>query len=190
MESVNCNLCNLDHTETLFTQRDKFGISTDDFQGVRCRQCGLLYINPRPTPEEMARFYPETYSWRETLETGPGLTRWIRRLEKGYRYHLLEDDTSKVIRYTGKHSGKVLDVGCGTGDRLDVFRAKGFEPYGVETSGSADYAEKDLHLEVRKGDLFSASFPDRFFDVVTLYHVLEHTHDPARVCQEIGRAHV
>ena len=78
-------------------------------------------------------------------------------------------------------------MGCGTGDRLDVFRSKGFETHGVETSGSADYAKEHLNLSVSKGNLFSVRFPERFFDIVTLYNVLEHTHDPTRVCHEIHR---
>jgi SAM-dependent methyltransferase len=99
----------------------------------------------------------------------------------------LRDEVSKVVRFTKRGSGKVLDIGCGAGDRLDVFRNKGFETYGVETSDSADYAKEHLKLNVIKGDLFSAQFPDGFFDIVTLYNVLEHTHDPMKVCQEVHR---
>jgi SAM-dependent methyltransferase len=187
MEYVSCHLCGLDDTQVLFQKRDKLGIADDEFQVVECRGCGLLYVNPRPTEAEMEKLYPETYSWKETLVADSFPTKWVRRLEKGYRYHLLRDEVSKVVRFTGRRSGRVLDVGCGTGDRLDVFRSKGFETYGVETSDSANYAREHLSLNVAKGDLFSVSFPDRFFDIVTLYNVLEHTHDPTRVCDEIHR---
>lgn len=187
MEHVDCNLCGLDDSKVLFQKRDKLGITDDEFQVVECRRCGLLYVNPRPTEVEMEKFYPGTYSWKETLEADSFVTKWVRRLEKGYRYHLLRDEVSKVIKHTGRRSGKVLDVGCGTGDRLDVFRARGFTTYGVETSDSANYARQHLHLNVSKGDLFSPSFPDRFFDIVVLYNVLEHTHRPKRVCDEIHR---
>ncbi|MDI7260783.1 MAG: class I SAM-dependent methyltransferase [Thermodesulfobacteriota bacterium] len=185
MEYVNCNLCGLDDTQVLFRKKDKFGITEDEFDVVECRGCGLLYINPRPSQEEIGQFYPEAYSWKETLEADSLLTKWMRRLEKEYRYHLLKDEVSKVIKFTGRTSGKVLDVGCGTGDRLDVFRKNGFETYGVETSDSTDYAREHLRLNVIKGDLFNASYSDRFFDIVTLYNVLEHTHHPEEVCREI-----
>ena len=187
MEYVDCNLCGLDDAEVLFRKRDKLGITDEEFQVVECKRCGLLYVNPRPTEAEMEKFYPEAYAWKETLEADSLLTEWVRRLEKGYRYHLLKDEVSKVIKYTGRRSGKVLDVGCGTGDRLDVFRTQGFATYGVETSDSANYAKQHLNLNVSKGDLFSASFPDRFFDIVALYNVLEHTHNPKRACDEIHR---
>jgi len=187
MEYVACNLCGLDDTQVLFRKKDKCHISDDEFQVVACKRCGLLYVNPRPTEAEMGKFYPETYSWKETLEANLFFIKWVRRLERSYRYHLLRDEVSKVVKFTGRSSGRVLDVGCGTGDRLDVFRSKGFETHGVETSDSADYAKEHLNLSVSKGNLFSVRFPDRFFDIVTLYNVLEHTHDPTRVCDEIHR---
>ena len=163
MEYVNCNLCGLDETQVLFRKKDKFGITEDEFNVVECRRCGLLYVNPRPTQEEIGRFYPETYSWKETLEADSFLTKWVRGLEKGYRYHLLKDEVSKVVKFTGRNSGKLLDIGCGTGDRLDVFRSIGFETYGVETSDSADYAKEHLKLNVVKGDLFFSPFSGSFF---------------------------
>jgi SAM-dependent methyltransferase len=187
MEYVNCNLCGLDNTQFLFKKKDKLCVTDDEFNVVECRNCGLLYINPRSSEEEIKKFYPETYSWKETLEADSFLTKWVRSLEKGYRYHLLRDEVSKVAKVMGRSFGKVLDIGCGTGDRLDVFRNKGFETYGVETSDSANYAREHLNLDVSKGDLFSISFPDRFFDIVTLYNVLEHTHNPTKVCNEIHR---
>jgi SAM-dependent methyltransferase len=187
MEDVTCNLCAVDDTRILFKKRDKFGITEDEFSVVECKRCGLSYVNPRPTQGEMGKFYPETYSWKETLEADFFLTKWVRKLEKGYRYHLLNDEVSKVVKFTKKNRGKVLDIGCGTGDRLDTFRSRGFETYGVETSESAGFAKNYLKLNVTQGDLFTAHFPDHFFDIVTLYSVLEHTHDPIKVCEEIRR---
>jgi SAM-dependent methyltransferase len=187
MEYVNCNLCGIDDTQVLFRKKDKFGISQDEFHIVECRRCGLRYVNPRPTPEEMGKFYPKNYSWKETLEADSLPTRSIRGLEKGYRYHLLKSETSKASKLTGRKAGRVLDIGCGTGDRLDVWRGMGFDTYGVETSHSADYALDHLKLNVVKGDLFSAGFPEQFFDLVMLYNVLEHTHNPVGVCEEIHR---
>ena len=187
MEHVACNLCGLDTTQILFKKRDKFETVQNEFNVVECQECGLLYVNPRPDQEEIGTFYPEIYSWKETLKAESLFAKWMRRLESIYRYHLLRNEVSKVVRFTGKNSGKVLDVGCGTGDRLDAFRSRGFDAHGVEPSPSAKYAKDFLKLNVVEGDLFSAHFQDNFFDTITLYHVLEHTHNPMKVCQEIHR---
>jgi len=187
MQHVPCNFCRQDDTELLFTKKEKFGLSDSEFHVVRCRRCGLVYVNPRPGPEEIAGFYPETYSWKETLAAESALTQFIRTLEKKYRYHLLHYEVSKVLRTTGKQSGKVLDVGCGAGDRLDIFRQRNFEVYGVEISQAATYAREHLGLDVKQGDIFDAAYPDSFFDIITLHNVLEHTHDPAKVLAELSR---
>ena len=85
-------------TESFSKREINLGSLRDEFNVVECQGCGLLYINPRPTQEEMGKFYPETYSWKETLEADSFLTKWVRRLEKGYRYHLLKDEVSKVCK--------------------------------------------------------------------------------------------
>jgi len=67
MECVNCNLCGLDDTRILFNKRDKFDLTEKEFSVVECQRCGLLYVNPRPSQEEMGKFYPETYSWKGNI---------------------------------------------------------------------------------------------------------------------------
>ena len=187
MEYVKCNFCNNNSEKLLFSKKDKFGLSECDFNIVQCRSCGLIYINPRPSKNEIGKFYPETYSWKETLTAESKITKIVRKLEKIYRCHLLNYETSKVIKVSKRKTGRLLDVGCGSGDRLDIFRRLGFEAYGVEISPSAEYARKHLGLNVLHGDLFKAKFPESFFDIITLYNVLEHTHNPKKVIGELHR---
>lgn len=187
MEYTECDLCGLDQGQPLFRKKDKLNVRQEAFQVVQCKGCGLLYINPRPDKEEIRTFYPEIYSWKKTFKAKSFFTKWIRWMENIYRSHLLKEEVLKVAKFTGRHYGKVLDIGCGTGDRLHVFREMGFETYGVEPSDSANYAKEHMKLNVFKGDLFSVHFQDNFFDIITLYHVLEHTHNPTKVCQEIYR---
>lgn len=183
MEHTGCIFCEKDDSELLFRKKDKLGISDDEFQIRRCRGCGLIYISPRPGRDEIGRFYPEYYSWKQEEES-PGA---VGRLEKFYRYQLLGHEVGRVIARTGLENGKVLDVGCGSGDRLDVFRKRGFDSYGVEVSASAEHARGKMGLDVVRSDLAGACFPDGFFDIVTLYNVLEHLHDPREALKEINR---
>jgi len=171
----------------LFSKKDKFGISVDDFTVVKCKKCGLIYVNPRPSEQEIIKFYPETYSWKETLQAGSLFTRIVRRLEKAYRYHLLNYEVNRVLKFTRCSSGRVLDIGCGSGDRLSVFRDNGFEAYGVEISPAARYAKEKLKLDVFEGDLYKANYPGDFFDIVTMYSVLEHLHNPKELLFEVRR---
>ncbi len=187
MENIRCDYCDSNVTKLLFSKKDKFGLSNCDFQVVQCQKCGLIYVNPRPSQDEIAKFYPDTYSWKKTLTAESAITKIVRKLEGIYRNHLLHYEASKVVKAVKGKTGKLLDVGCGTGDRLDVFRRIGFDTYGVEISSSAEFAKEHYGLNVKQGDLFDANYPDSFFDVITLHNVLEHTHSPHKIIRELYR---
>lgn len=187
MECVNCDFCKTDNAKLLFLQKDKFGITNDDFKIIKCQNCGLIYVNPHPTQKEIVEFYPDTYSWKETLVAESFFTRIIRKLEKFYRGHLLKYEVNKVIKFTKKKKGKILDIGCGAGDRLNLFRKKGFDTYGTEITDMADYAKDFFGLNVIKKDLFDANLPDVFFDIITLHNVIEHVPNPQDIIKECYR---
>lgn len=84
--------------------------------------------------------------------------------------------------------GRVLDVGCGKGWILHEFRGRGWEVSGTEMSpDAAGFAVNRLRLPVRCGDLQAQAFPAAHFDVVTLWHVLEHLRDPVETVREAAR---
>jgi SAM-dependent methyltransferase len=80
-----------------------------------------------------------------------------------------------------------LDIGCGTGDRLEVFKEKGFQVFGIETSASAQHARKRLGPTITQGTLENTDFPDSFFDLLSLYNVLEHVHNPDYILAQVRR---
>jgi SAM-dependent methyltransferase len=81
--------------------------------------------------------------------------------------------------------GRILDVGCGLGFLLSGLSDK-YEKYGVEISKfAAKHAGK--WGKIYCGDLYGAAYPDEHFDVVVLYHVIEHIEDPAKIILEIKR---
>jgi SAM-dependent methyltransferase len=85
--------------------------------------------------------------------------------------------------------GTLLDVGCGTGDFLAVMRSRtGWRVSGLEpTPGASRYAREVHGLEVQQGELPHGDLPSRCFDVVTMWHVLEHVPDPAAILAEVSR---
>ncbi|MGQ9787407.1 MAG: class I SAM-dependent methyltransferase [Anaerolineae bacterium] len=182
MEIVNCNLCGADETEVLFEGYDRLHGQPGRFPLRRCRSCGLIYLSPRPDRGEIARYYPNDYApYSQAIDDEPS---WWHRWNR--RYSLAKRVRAVLSRVRG--TGRALDVGCATGNFLDALRRRGWEVHGVEVNAqAAAYARERLGLPVFTGDLVDAHFPDAWFDLVILWDVLEHLHDPKRALQEAAR---
>ncbi len=179
MEWTNCNLCGSDRTELYREGHDRQLGGSERFCLVRCLQCGLIYLNPRPCRDEIARYYPADYEpfTRLSRHQGGRLARW------SYRRYL-----DKRCARLPKIPGHLLDVGCATGDFLARAREHGWQVQGVEPSqAAAEAARRQYDLDVFAGDLSQAHFPDGHFDAVTMWDVLEHVYDPRAELSEIHR---
>ncbi len=149
---------------------------------MKCEKCGLIYLNPRPTKEQLANYYPKDYlAHIPAIDDEPSLFLRLNR-----RYGLSRKCKAITAR---KRRGRLLDVGCGTGNFAhEMEKLGGWEVMGLDTSQSAaHYARKRFGLEVYVGELEEACFPDQHFDVVTLWDVIEHLPDPKGSLAEIAR---
>ncbi|MFH1201757.1 MAG: class I SAM-dependent methyltransferase [Candidatus Omnitrophota bacterium] len=154
---VDCNLCGENNFDILQ--------NSDPYKLVKCKKCGLIYINPQPEESSLAANYDQGYftPWL-TKQISVRRKMWKRRLKKIQPF---------------KNTGRLLDVGCGTGQFLNEAKNNGWRVWGTEVSEYAlNYAKDEFCIEVFKGKLENANFPENFFDVVTFWHVLEHTTDP------------
>jgi SAM-dependent methyltransferase len=170
MEYTVCNLCGANNYQPLLSGRDRMMGGAETFQSVRCRSCGLIYLNPRPTLEEISQYYPADY---EPFTRYDHTLSWLGRL--GYRVSM-----NKKYRIAGhgvKH-GKLLDAGCGRGDFLLWMENYGWEVYGLDLSPVAANVARKRGLEIFQGQLLDAPYPPASFDVITMWDVLEHVHDP------------
>ncbi len=166
-KAVDCNFCGGNDTELV--QK-----AENPFQVVRCRTCGLVFTNPQPDKGLIEEHYQEDY-YKEWLE------KQMKRRIPMWRKRLKE-----LLKY--KQSGHLLDVGFGSGTFLRLAKESGFEVSGTEISEYAClYARETYGIEVFKGDLKDARFPSARFDVVTLWHALEHLPDPMSTLKEIHR---
>jgi len=175
MERPACDLCGANATETLYAGADWKQPVPDRIALVRCRRCGLMYLDPRPGSGEIAAYYPPDYEpFRPAIEDErSGLMRWMRRRKLIQRRMLIE-------RYSGRKTGRVLDVGCATGLFLHEMELGGWQTAGVELAASAtEYARVRFGLDVFQGQLDQAPFSPASFDVVTFWDVLEHTFSPS-----------
>ncbi len=183
MESVRCSLCGAQDEEFLFHRRDWAIGLPGEFRIVRCRNCGLIYVNPRPTVEAIGYYYPPSYEPYTLPDVEEARTPWRQWLQS---YHL-NKRCRAIAQY--RRSGHILDIGCATGRFLHQMKKWGnWERYGVELMpGAARQAIERYGLEVSIGTFQESNYPDDFFDVVTMWDLIEHVHDPTSTIQEASR---
>ena len=183
MEETTCNLCG-GATNTPFATVVDLLLERLDVTAalVQCRQCGLVYQNPRPTLAEMGQHYPpeyDSYVDHAVQKRNPLLQRAI---DYGF---------NKRCRYVTKRKaqGKLLDIGCAAGSFLLAMQRQGnWQVQGVEITPAVAQMARERHgLDVFTGTLEEAHFADASFDAVTMWDVLEHLHDPLAGLQEIHR---
>ncbi len=141
---------------------------------VQCRNCGLIYVNPRPVIRNLmvnyVRMVDESYLAQE----------------KGRRL-----SAQPILNFfkKWKKMGRLLDIGCATGFLLDEAKKYGWEVYGVEISKWAvEHARENLGLEnIFEGTLKKAHYPDNYFDAIILKDTIEHLSDPKETLIEIRR---
>jgi len=185
-EEIGCNLCGRDNYQVIYEakqmqvqERDLFGVyraSADEFlfdQLVKCKHCGLIYINPRLNYDTILKIY-------ETGEDHDFISQAKAREKTFLNYIKL------IEKYASK--GKILDVGTGSGAFLNAAKKRGWQVYGIEPNKwLREWARKSYGIDIKNGTLIQQKYPDNFFDVVTLWDVLEHLGDPKAELWEIKR---
>ena len=163
----------------LFPARDF--VTQHGFQIAACAACGFVITNPQPSIHEIGTYYPAGYYGAPGDRRFPLVIELMQKALYNQRVRMVE-------RVAGSRRGRVLDVGCGRGLLLAAFRRKGWEPQGTELSdAAAQYAREVVKVPVEIGSLEEVRFPGNHFDAITMWHVLEHIHDPRMMLIEIRR---
>ena len=181
METVACNLCGNTEVGWFAVYRDHQD-GDSSYRLVKCSDCGLVYLNPRPSLSEVlarSAFYH-------------GLLQEMRRRLTTGRFGRLATSMMRRSRTPAMQPGqcRILDIGCASGEYLAYLRSIGWETTGVEMDPAAAYrARVHLGLNVITGPAETAlsDLPANGFDVVTMWHVLEHLDDPRGVLAEVRR---
>jgi 2-polyprenyl-3-methyl-5-hydroxy-6-metoxy-1,4-benzoquinol methylase len=157
-------------------------LSTDDYRVVRCDDCGLVFLNPQPSDDELARIYNADYFLGSDSEEGRQAASEIKQATASLYL-------SEIRRYRGSESGRLLEIGCGDGDFLVLAEAGGWRVTGIEYSPAAcEKARRRLkNGEVRCGELQQAGLAAEQFDLCVVSDVLEHVRSPFDFLQEIHR---
>jgi len=160
-----CNLCG----QGIYTILESKGI----FKLVKCNYCGLIYVTPFPLKEFIEEYYNFDYYINLAHQLQKTAKIWQKRLKTIEGFH---------------KKGRLLDVGCGTGDFLFFGMNNGWKVYGTEIRNEVcNYIKEKRGIEIYNGKLKDANYPEDFFDVITLWHVLEHMEDPLENLKEVNR---
>lgn len=150
--------------------RDEF-LTKEDFHICECLNCGLLYTMPRPGKEKIGDYYKsdEYFSHSENKKGFiPRVYETVKKVNLKHKYQMATQ---------GLAVGKILDIGCGVGDFLHTAELHGWSCTGVEPSEEA----KSIAESRMKGKIIAnadlESIPDGCFDLITMWHVLEHVDD-------------
>ncbi len=201
MKQMACDLCGSQAYQVLYTTMDRYLPIDGSFQWVKCLNCGLLYLNPQPEFDELQRHYPTEnyYAYRSGKEAtsivnGEKLNFWrglrealVRPLSRVLPQ--LRSEEEKELAHLGpiEPGIRLLDVGCGSGDWLSVYRMRGATTYGVEINAKACEEGRKRGHHLFCGQLSEAGFEDDFFDIVLFHQSLEHLFSPRTTLLEVQR---
>jgi SAM-dependent methyltransferase len=145
------------------------------FAVVQCQDCGLCFTNPRPDAESIGQFYPSVY---RPHRTGNPRRRGWRRRRNRLEY--------QVLPWRGK--GRLLDFGCGGGSFLASMHQQNWQVTGLDICPVAvERVRTELRLNALVGTLPHPDLRPASFDIITMWHSLEHVHTPLEVLREAYR---
>lgn len=173
---IPCNLCQ-GYDASVIARRSRSG---RPLRTVACHACGLVWSDPRP--HEARRFYAEDYrlAYKNSFRPKPK--------------HVLRAGKVALSRLGKIHSHvrpglQVLDVGSGGGEFAYLLATLGLAVKGIEPNrGYAGYAAEEYGLDVEQGFIGDAVLPPASYDLITIWHVLEHTENPRAVLAQLRDA--
>lgn len=176
-EAVECGLCGSHDASPFITAEDDLTGRPGRFTFVRCARCGLIYQSPRLTIEHIKPFYDAEYL-AHRRRTDWGL---LSPLFAAAMNSLDREKLRIVGRYVRlAHTSAVLDVGCGAGTFLErVRRECGSHVAGVDF---VDLSKQPSlhHTEFHCGPFYEQTVGHSRFDLITMWHFLEHDYEPLR----------
>ena len=150
-----------------------YATTRETFAVVRCADCGMMRLSPRPHTAALHTYYPSQY-WFDPDESRA--SKWAER----YRRIVLRDHLTFVLRAHPGAGGRLLDVGCGGGLLAGMLRQRGVDAIGLDSSPSACQIAWSRHgVPALTGDLLRSPFRPASLTTLTLFHVLEHLPAPS-----------
>jgi 2-polyprenyl-3-methyl-5-hydroxy-6-metoxy-1,4-benzoquinol methylase len=166
-----CPICKSDEISEVLSAKD-YTVSKEDFDIWHCDNCKARFTQKAPDQNNISPYY-QSEAYISHSNTNKGLIntlyQWVRNFTLGQKRKL-------IAKLSGKKTGELLDIGCGTGEFLATMKEAGWEVQGLEPDpGARDQALKNHGLQVGASEkLFELT--NESFDVITMWHVMEHVH--------------
>lgn len=206
MEKSYCKGCGSANICKIRSIRGKKYASGECFDLFGCNDCDLVFIDIETGRHFISKYYPEDYkphnqrsipisNFRKpfmqkvrnfVFEKKDTRSSFVLTAVKQALFYLYNKTAYRSIPFF-RGEGKLLDIGCGTGDYLLTVRDIGWSAQGVEPVEKAARQAKNTGLLVEWKSYEEVEFPEKYFDVITMWHVLEHFPDPKRVLHKVSK---
>ena len=165
-----CPIC-LGHDIGFFLETKDFSVSQEVFTLSKCRSCNFVFTSPRPDENSIDKYY-ESSQYISHSNTKKGIINWIYQIVRSFS---LKNKLRLISKYSGTDK-TLLDIGCGTGAFLNHCKKHGWMAIGYEPNKNArEVALNEYGLMLRE-NMGSENFSPESFQIITLWHVLEHVH--------------
>lgn len=164
-----CPICETKKQENFLVCRD-YLVTQDNFQMVQCTNCEFIFTNPRPLEDSIQDYYlSENYFSHKKKSTSlvSSIYNLVRTINVNNKLKLIANYNSSAT--------SLLDYGCGAGFFLGAARDKSFQVKGVEPNFDARSIASNSGMDVCSPEELM-NLQDNSFEVITLWHVLEHIH--------------
>ena len=177
-----CPDCGNTNISFVLSAKD-YTVSGELFEIWECKNCTLRFTQSVPGKQEIGKYY-QSENYISHSDTSKG---FINKLYHKVRKRTLIQKKNLIIKTTGKNTGQILDLGCGTGAFLATMKHANWICTGIDPDETARKKAQELYgLQVMKEDEFY-NLPSETFDAITLWHVLEHVHDLHLYIQQLRK---
>jgi 2-polyprenyl-3-methyl-5-hydroxy-6-metoxy-1,4-benzoquinol methylase len=161
------------------------GVDGNIYVLYKCGNCGMIAVYPSPDDLFLTEFYSKNYRGR--VKSGI-----VENADSKANRAAIEDGGVKIEyieKFSNKHTGDILDVGCGHGFFLYAAKLKGYEAHGIDIDEDAiRYGTEIMGLDIKRNPVDSFNkLPADHYDIVTFWQVLEHLAKPGTCIREVGK---
>ena len=180
IEIKNCLLCNNGDLRKIFSTKD-FIVTQERFDILECLKCEIRITSPAPKKHQLNKYY-ESKNYRPHQKKVYLLIDYVYKIIRKYMFF---KKRKLIEKNSHLKNGKLLDIGCGTGEFASFMKNSGWDVVCVDSSETArNIAMKNFSLEVLDVEKFF-NLKDIKFDVITMWHSLEHVDKPIEYVKKV-----